>query len=467
MVKKSLSKRNLWESLPVAWKLAASPLLKRVPIGFALGRRFRQTRNFLQQSERWNRDQIHSYQLERLRGVLEFAEAKSPYYRKLFRSVGFRVADFKVLSDLDALPTTFKGDVVAHLPEMMTCPENSPGIDFVSTGGSSGTPMAFYAPASRSAVEYAYLTMGWERSGYHLGDTMAVMRGRVIKQTNGKLNYEHDPLLRQYYYSNFHLNPETAADYLRHMKTLGPCVLHAYASSASALAGIILQIPELKPMNVKAVLLESESVFPDQVERIRSAFGVMPFSSYGHSEKLVLATACEANDRYHVWPTYGYFELLDKSGQAVTAPGQRGEIVATGFINAVVPMIRYRTGDFATYLGDHCSDCGRNHILLEDIAGRGRQAYLLGVDGSEISMTTFNMHDDCFRLVSEYQFIQDIPGQAEMLVSTIGEWSQAERDRVERMVNQRLQGQVSVTVREVGTLRRTPMGKLLRVASSS
>lgn len=466
VLRKSWSKRNLWEAIPASGRQVLGRVLGRLPLNQLLGRRFRETRAFLHHSERWDRKQIESYQLERLREVLEIAEAKSPYYKNIFRMTGFRVTGFKRLSDLNTLPTMSKQEVVTHLEEMMTCPPTSAGIDYVSTGGSSGAPLAFYAPASRSAVEYAYLTRGWERSGYRLGDAMAVLRGRVVGKSMGGIRYEHDPLLRQHFYSNFHLNSETAADYLRHIENLGPCVLHAYASSASALAGVILHDPKLKPQNVKAVLLESENVFPDQVERIRSAFGVLPFSSYGHSEKLVLATACEANNRYHVWPTYGYFELLDENGRAVTEPGQRGEIVGTGFINTVVPMIRYRTGDFATYHGERCTDCGRNHPVLERIEGRWPQGNLVAADGSVISMTTLNMHDDCMAHVAEYQFVQDDSGRADMLVKPDGVWPEGERERIEVMVNRRLQKQVRITVRTVGEVHRTPAGKLLRVLSS-
>lgn len=465
-MKKSWSKRNLWEAVPVSCKELIGSTLGRVPLGLLLGGSFRKTRAFLKQSERWNLEQVRSYQLERLREVLEFAQAKSPYYQNVFRDAGLNLKDFGKLSDLNALPTMSKADVVAHLSEMMTCQVNSPGIDYVSTGGTSGAPLAFYAPASRSAVEYAYLTTGWERSGYRLGDTMAVIRGRIVEKAVGGILREKDALLRQHFYSNFHLNPKSAAEYLRHIQTLGPCVLHAYASSATVLAGVVFQDRSLRPENVKAVLLESENVFPDQMERIQDAFGVTPFSSYGHSEKLVLATACESNSRYHVWPTYGYFELLDENGKAVTEPGQRGEIVGTGFINTVVPMIRYRTGDFAIFHGDRCSDCGRNHTVLERIEGRWPQGNLLAADGSVISMTTLNMHDDCMAHVAEYQFVQDHAGEAALLIKPGEGWSECERDRVEAMINMRLQGQVRITVRQVDKLHRTRMGKLMRVVNS-
>ncbi len=465
-MKKSWSKRNLWDALPAPGKAVAGAILGKVPLERLLGRRFRETREFLAESQWWSREQNEQYQLVKLRETLTLADARSSFYRNHFRRVGFKPEDLHSLGDLRGLPTITKDDVVANLAEMMTCPADTPGIDYVSTGGSSGAPFEFHAPSSRSAVEYAFLTSGWERTEYRLGDPMAVVRGRVVERSRNGIRHEYDPLLRQHFYSNFHMNAENAGNYLKHIGTLGSCVLHAYSSSATVLARLAIQNPKLRPGNVKAVLLESEGVFSDQAESIRKGFGVEPFSSYGHSEKLVLACACESNAQYHVWPTYGYFELLNQAGESVSTPGERGEIVGTGFINTVVPMIRYRTGDFAIYQADHCSGCGRNHVLISDIEGRGRQACLIGEDESEISMTAFNMHDDSMRLVREYQFIQDVPGSAKMLVSIMGNWSELERKRVEEMVNRRLQGQVQISVLEVDQLHRTRVGKLIRVMSS-
>jgi phenylacetate-CoA ligase len=384
----------------------------------------------------------------------------------LFRQAGFEPASLTSPAGIRTLPTMDKETVLANLEQLMTCSPKSAGVEYISTGGTSGAPLAFFAPTNRSAIEYAYLTTSWERTGYRLGDQMAVLRGRVVRPDPNGLRHEHDPLLRHHYYSNFHLNEANGMAYLSHIATLGPCVMHAYPSAACSLAKIALQNPGAAPANIKAVLLESENLFPDQKNLIEEAFGVVPFSCYGHSEKLVLAAGCERSGAYHVWPTYGYFELLDERGEAVTTPGQRGEIVGTGFINTVVPMIRYRTGDFATYGGDHCEECGRNHLILREIEGRWPQGNLMAADGGVISMTALNMHDDCMRSVQDYQFMQDQTGEAIMFVTPSGDWSENERQRVDRMINQRLQGQVRIFVIAVDKVYRTKIGKLPRVINS-
>ncbi|MBU0717606.1 MAG: phenylacetate--CoA ligase family protein, partial [Planctomycetes bacterium] len=93
------------------------------------------------------------------------------------------------------------------------------------------------------------------------------------------------------------------------------------------------------PSNICGVLAESEIVYPDDRALAEQLLGVRYFSSYGHTEKLVMAAECEHSGDYHVWPTYGIAELLDDEGRPITTPGQRGEIVGTGFINTIVPFI--------------------------------------------------------------------------------------------------------------------------------
>jgi phenylacetate-CoA ligase len=251
--------------------------------------------------------------------------------------------------------------------------------------------------------------------------------------------------------------------YLKHMRGIGPCMFHAYPSSAHAFAKFILAGTDKTPQNVKGVLLESENVFADQIADIEKAFGARVFSSYGHSEKLVLAAQCEYTRDYHVWPTYGYFELLDAGGRPVQERGKEGEIVGTGFINTVVPFIRYRTGDYATYAGERCEACGREHTLLVDIRGRWPQGGLVAADGAVVSMTTLNVHDDTFRKVREYQFHQSVPGRATLWVVPLGSLDENEQRRITTNMNKRLQGQVVLDLEIRTELAKTVRGKRPRV----
>jgi phenylacetate-CoA ligase len=174
---------------------------------------------------------------------------------------------------------------------------------------------------------------------------------------------------------------------------------------------------------------------------------------------LVFAAECEHSADYHVYPTYGYLELLDENGRPVTTPGRRGEIVGTGFINTVVPFIRYRTGDYATYVADSCASCGRKQMILRDIEGHRTQELLIGKDGSRISWTALNMHDDTFDRVHRFQFVQSVPGRATLRLIPAPGFGTAEKERILRNLNRKLSGNLQVTLELCHEIPLTRMGK--------
>jgi len=462
-MKRALSRKNLWEKTPPLLKSTLGRGLGLVPPTWLLGKSFRAHYMFIRDAQWWPAERVREYQLGKLREILKLAYERTKFYRQRFDSVGFHPNDFHSLDDICRLPTIDKQTVIDNVSDMCTKSISSKDVDYGSTGGTSGTPLHFYMNANRSSIEYAYLATSWERAGYKLGMPMAVIRGRIVHSNRNGFRHEYDPILHHYYYSNFHMTDVNMKLYLKHIRSIGPCMLHAYPSSAQTLAKFILGTDQQVPQNVKGVLLESENVYSDQVSDIEIAFGARTFSSYGHSEKCVLAAQCEHTSNYHVWPIYGYFELLDAQGAPVKTAGQEGEIVGTGFINTVMPFIRYRTGDYATYVGEYCKECGREHTLITNIKGRWPQGGLIATDGSIISMTALNIHDDTFRNVRDYQFHQTVPGKATLCIVPIKPLDEDEQHRIRTNMNKQLQGQVVLDLEIRAEIVKTARGKQPRV----
>jgi phenylacetate-CoA ligase len=462
-MKQAWSRKNMWDRLPPIIKKGLGPFLGIFPQEYFLGSRFRAKLEFIQKSQWWSKDQFQVYQLEQLRSICTRAYEKTSFYRNAFNAVGFDPRDLKSESDLARLPIIDKSTLQDHLQEMCTVPPNGQAIDYVSTGGTSGTPLHFFIGSDRSVIEYAFLVSSWQRIGYTLDKPMAVCRGRIVPESSNGLRHEYDPLFRYHYYSNFHMTDDNIKRYLDHIRTLKPCFLHVYPSSVAALARFILRSGCEPPKNILGIIAESEIVYPEQRRMCEKVFGCQYFSCYGHTEKLVLASECEYSDNYHVWPTYGYFELLDDQGRPVTTPGQRGEIVGTGFINTIVPFIRYRTGDYAVYVGDRCDQCGRAHTLIRDIMGHRIQETLFAGDGSEISWTALNMHDDTFAHVERFQFCQEVPGKAFLLVVPAQSFTEQNHLRILENLNKKLKGRIELTIQLVSSIPLSHRGKAIYV----
>jgi phenylacetate-CoA ligase len=176
-----------------------------------------------------------------------------------------------------------------------------------------------------------------------------------------------------------------------------------------------------------------------------------------------MAAECEHATYYHVWPTYGFFELLDNEGHAVTEPGQRGEIVGTGFTNTVVPFIRYRTGDYATYVGQICEACGRHHVCIDDIRGHRTQEVLVAADGSLIPWAAVNMHDATFEFVRQFQFYQDTPGRAVLRIDPVEGFRPEMERRILANLRAKLDGCLELHIERCSPIRTGPRGKAVYV----
>jgi phenylacetate-CoA ligase len=217
------------------------------------------------------------------------------------------------------------------------------------------------------------------------------------------------------------------------------------------------------PQNIKGIIAESEIVYPEQRRFVEDVFGCRLFSCYGLTEKVVAAAECEHSCNYHVWPTYGFFELLDEAGRSVNEPGKRGEIVGTGFINEIVPFIRYRTGDYATYVGDRCKECGREHPLITDIRGHRIQESLVTSDGALISWTALNMHDDTFENVRQFQFYQDKPGRAVLRVLPAQGYGAADIGRIKERLQRKFDQRMNLEFEIVDSIPLSRSGKAIYV----
>jgi phenylacetate-CoA ligase len=99
-------------------------------------------RRFLEASQWWPKERLAAYQVERLRGFLEEIGARVPYYRDLFRSIGFEPAELRSVADLQRLPRLGKAEIRAAGERMKA--DGAVKLNRYNTGGSSGEPLVFY-----------------------------------------------------------------------------------------------------------------------------------------------------------------------------------------------------------------------------------------------------------------------------------------------------------------------------------
>ena len=238
-----------------------------------------------------------------------------------------------------------------------------------------------------------------------------------------------------------------------------PKFLHGYPSTMYLLASLMEEKGLRLNCSVTGVLCGSEKLFDYQRIKIGGIFNCRVFGWYGHSEYQVLAGECEFSERLHVYPQYGYTELIpngckDENGKELY------EIVATGFNNYFMPLIRYRTEDYAIVSDEQKCKCGRNYLLLDEVIGR-EQEFLVDKDENLISVTAliYGQHYSAFEAVRQFQIIQEKPGEIDILFVPKNRESIHAITGMVRQIKELLGDRIDVQHRIVNKIDVTPLGK--------
>jgi phenylacetate-CoA ligase len=297
---------------------------------------------------------------------------------------------------------------------------------------------------------------GWERTGWKPGDTSVVLRGAFVGSE--ERFWEYDPARRELLLSSYYLTDRTYPKYVSKIEEFNPKHLQAYPSAVTILADFLLEYNDVGRTTFKVILLGSENIYKWQKEKLQQAFpSARLFGWYGHAEQVVLAPWCEYADYYHIWPFYGFTEILDESGKEVK-PSEIGEIVGTSFWNYATPFIRYRTMDRARKGPVGCEVCGRQFPLLENIEGR-LQEIVITETGRYISMTALNMHSDVFENVRQFQFYQDTPGEVTFRVLRKDSYAEEDTFKIRRELGEKLGSDMQLEIEFVDEIQRTRRGK--------
>ena len=149
------------------------------------------------------------------------------------------------------------------------------------------------------------------------------------------------------------------------------------------------------------VVLCSDHVPRSLANTIRRATGCEIFEHYGSTEMgLGGGIDCRAHAGYHLREADLYFEIVSPRTGEPLPDGQLGEVVFTTLGRTGMPLIRYRTGDLASFVTGPCS-CGSSLRRLTRIESRIDSAVALGPAGSiDISV----LDDALFAIPSIHDF---------------------------------------------------------------
>lgn len=327
----------------------------------------------------------------RLRCILAGALEHVPYYRRSVRVSVAEACHEPVAEVLARFPYLEKEDVMAQQRDFLDRRYDPRRLLYATSGGSSGQGIGMWRSKRLADIEKAFFTHEWGSHGFNFD------KARVLRIGADARRQAHEPPVRvngnRLMLSPYHISPRHKAAIVDAIRRFRPDFVHAYPSSAAALAE--LTAPRELGVDVKAVLLASEPASEPQLAAIRRLFDCPLSISYGLSERTNLAFASHAGGStspYAFQPLYGFTENR--------VCGGRAEIVGTSLWNGVMPLIRYCTGDHGQV--DASGRCaaidGREHEYLVDRAGNRIPGLAIVID------------EATWDFVRLYQVRQDRPG---------------------------------------------------------
>jgi phenylacetate-CoA ligase len=406
-----------------------------------------------QEWQTWSRSAAEAWQNEQLRSLVELAATRVPYYRRRWQGVDWR--SVRLAKDLHVLPTLEKQAIRQNELQFIVEGINPKSLWMEKTSGTTGTSLRVYWPCSMLPRWWA-LTEVMVRNVAGVGQDIprAMMGGRPIVRGNAKQPpyWRFNRRWKQLYLSSYHVSRATAPAYIAALREYGSQWIIGYGSAIAALAKSALE-EHLPPLSIRAVIVSGDTLLPEMRANIEQFFQCKCFDQYGLSEGVAMAMEC-SKGRIHVVPAAGILEILREDGSPC-APGEVGEIVATGLLNDVMPLIRYRVGDYAAWAsGEKCS-CGNLNPAIENLEGRVDD-YLITFDGRKIGRLSTAVKRS--PSIHSAQIVQDRPGHAYLLVRPGAGYQPKDAVAVSHDILERI-GDLDLKIVEVSEIPKTPQGK--------
>lgn len=321
----------------------------------------------------------------------------------------------------------------------------------VDTGGVTGTPANFKQNNEVWFKEMAYVEYLFESLGLGRNEIKLSFRGGEFGLTKDDIWYSN-PLHREICFSPFQIQKESIQIYKRVLSKYRPAIWYGYPSAFKSFFSLLESESVSLNFEPRVLLLISESFTKNDIDFFKKHLPKTRITAfYGLSERCVFGFPTEGDiSGYKIDTDYSYVELVDANGNVITENGVLGEIVATTYDNSVMPLIRYRTGDYTSWI-----DFSNKTIGL--IEGKWNGVSLVDINGNKVSLTAINFHIGDLRNVEQVQFNQVAPGLVAVSLNGV---SHTERRDILAALNKRVGGLISFIQNPTNDFVKTNRGKV-------
>lgn len=402
-----------------------------------------------QESQYFSSEQLEDLQNKKLRKLVQHCYKNVPYYTELFDKLNLKPQDIQTKEDLKKLPYLDKYIVKENFDKLIAKNKCKSLCHIAQTSGTTGTPLSIYRDYYSINFENAIVNRHYGNV-VDLNSKKITLRGQLIKPVE-QLEpqfWEFNPADNELIMSSYHLSKKTAGIFINEIKKFNPQVIYAYPSSAYLLAKHFNEANET--LNLQAVFTSSEKLEENHRELIEKTFNCKIYDWYGQAERVAAIGQCEKGT-YHIIEDYSIAETI-KTDEGL-------EIVGTSLDNYIMPLLRYKTGDFVE-LEDGLCPCGRNFRKVSNIQGREAN-YILLTEGPKY--VAFNHIPRGVKNLIELQFVQEKLNELIINVVTNGNFSQEDKDLLIKNTLEHTCPDLNIIINEVEQIPRNANGKFKEV----
>lgn len=386
----------------------------------------------------------------KLKSFLIKASLEVPFYKDFWGED----AGSKVVEDLKNWPILSKEDVKNNTKKFVSDRYNLNSLSSFYTSGSTGTPLQVFFNKKVIRNWYALFELRWRNwHGKKLNDRYALIGGKeIVNASNTKppywvMNYG----MNQLYMSAYHISQSSAEAYINAMSKYKVTYIYTYTSAIYSLAKFCSE-KRIKTPDISFIMTNAEPVYRHQRQLIEKVFNCKVVETYGMAEMLVGAGQCSYGNM-HYWPDAGIIETEHGSEQ--------GEIILTGLVNDVMPLIRYKVGDNILLDENTKCECGRTLPIVKEIIGR-TDDILLAKDGKEIGRMDTIFKSDI--RINEAQIIQKHLDYFELNIVPSINFSPSDENIIRNEMKKKF-GDVTLVINYKDEIKRGPNGKFKSVIS--
>lgn len=315
-----------------------------------------------------SRDEMSALQGKRLHKLVELVYHNVPFYREKMQERDLCPDDIQSIEDITKLPFTTKQDLRDNYPTGLQAANQSEIVRIHASSGTTGNPTI--VGYTRRDLEI------WSESAARAFTAYGVTRNDIFSVGYGYGLFTGG--LGAHYgveYVGATVIPTSTGNTEKLLRLLSDLKITGIACTPSY-ALYVADAMDKHGMTKDDIYLKigafgAEPWTENMRKEIETRLGLQAYNLYGLSEIIGpgVSYECQCKNGSHISEDHFYPEIINPDTLEPQPYGTTGELVFTTLTKTGMPLLRYRTKDLTSLIGEKC-ECGRTNVRMTRIIGR-------------------------------------------------------------------------------------------------